>query len=107
MLTLAAIKARRAGTAANVARANVIRHAETSWCEVLIEQHTEHLSIEIADAGHDCGTANNTASGAGRGLAGMRERVALLRGKFTAGSRPDGGFRVTARLPVPAQAQTA
>lgn len=86
---------------------NVIRHAGTSSCEVLIEQHAEHLCIEVADPGHGRGTASNTASGAGRGLAGMRERVALLRGDFTAGPRPEGGFRVTARLPVPAQAQPA
>jgi signal transduction histidine kinase len=83
---------------------NVIRHAGTSSCEVLIEQYEEDLSIEVADAGH--GRAG-TADGAGHGLAGMRERVALLRGDFTAGPRPEGGFRVTARLPVPAKAQPA
>lgn len=37
----------------------------------------------------------------------MRERVALLHGEFTAGPRPEGGFWVTARLPVPANAATA
>lgn len=83
---------------------NVIRHAGTTSCEVLIEQYEEDLSIEVADAGH--GRAG-TADGAGHGLAGMRERVALLRGDFTAGPRPEGGFRVTARLPVPAKAQPA
>lgn len=35
----------------------------------------------------------------GRGLAGMRERVALFRGTFAAGPTPTG-FRVTAELPV-------
>ena len=45
--------------------------------------------------------------GAGYGLAGMRERIDLLRGDFTAGPRPEGGFRVTARLPVPAKARPA
>ncbi|MBV9380524.1 MAG: sensor histidine kinase [Streptosporangiaceae bacterium] len=83
---------------------NVIRHAGTSSCAVLIEQHEEHLSIEVADTGHGRG---GTAGGTGHGLAGMRERVALLRGDFTAGPRPEGGFRVSARLPVPAQAQHA
>jgi signal transduction histidine kinase len=35
----------------------------------------------------------------------MRERAALLGGDFSAGPRPDGGFRVAARLPVPEPAR--
>lgn len=38
----------------------------------------------------------------GFGLIGMRERVALLDGEFTAGPRPEGGFRVAVRLPLAA-----
>ncbi|MFD0573934.1 sensor histidine kinase [Kitasatospora gansuensis] len=38
--------------------------------------------------------------GSGFGLLGMRERVTLLSGQFSAGQRPEGGFRVTARLPA-------
>ncbi|NDZ90546.1 sensor histidine kinase, partial [Streptomyces sp. SID10115] len=38
------------------------------------------------------------------GLAGMRERVALLHGGFSAAPRPGGGFLVSASLPVPAAA---
>jgi signal transduction histidine kinase len=36
----------------------------------------------------------------GYGLVGMRERVSLLHGRFDAGPRPDGGFRVAAWLPA-------
>jgi signal transduction histidine kinase len=43
-------------------------------------------------------------TGTGCGLAGMRERVALLRGEFSAAPQPEGGFLVTARLPLPARA---
>jgi signal transduction histidine kinase len=38
-------------------------------------------------------------SGGGRGLAGMQERVGVLRGEFAAGPR-SGVWRVHARLPL-------
>ena len=40
--------------------------------------------------------------GGGFGIDGMRERACLLGGELTAGPRAGGGFRVAARLPVPA-----
>jgi signal transduction histidine kinase len=42
--------------------------------------------------------------GQGNGLTGMRERVALLGGSLSAGPAPDGGFVVSAVLPVGAAA---
>ena len=45
-----------------------------------------------------------SAAGTGYGITGMRERAALLGGDFSAGPRPGGGFRVAARLPLPAPA---
>lgn len=83
---------------------NVVRHAGTRSCQVLIEHGDETLSVEIADRGR--GPAGATA-GTGCGLAGMRERVALLHGDFTAAPGPGGGFLVTARLPLPANAASA
>ncbi|MCK1799132.1 histidine kinase [Streptomyces sp. XM4193] len=38
--------------------------------------------------------------GSGRGLAGLRERVAVLGGEFAAGPADDGTFRVRARVPT-------
>jgi signal transduction histidine kinase len=76
---------------------NVVRHADTDECQVVIDQHDGQLSIEVTDNGRGGGTA-----GTGYGITGMRERAALLSGDFSAGPRPSGGFRVAARLPVPA-----
>lgn len=76
---------------------NVVRHAGTHECHVNIGYQDEALSIEIVDDGQGPGTA-----AAGFGLTGIRERVALLHGEFTAESPPEGGFRVAVRLPVPA-----
>ncbi|MFB6838619.1 sensor histidine kinase [Streptomyces sp. NPDC056361] len=79
---------------------NVVRHAGTHECRVVIEYQEDELAIEITDHGHGPASA-----GAGYGITGMRERVALLHGRFTAGPRPEGGFRVAARLPVPVEAR--
>ncbi|MFJ9844373.1 sensor histidine kinase [Kitasatospora sp. NPDC101155] len=76
---------------------NVVRHAEVRDCLVTVGRTAGELSVEITDRGRGHGTA----PGSGFGLAGLRERVALLHGEFEAGPRPDGGFRVAARLPIP------
>ncbi|MEV6424948.1 sensor histidine kinase [Streptomyces sp. NPDC051662] len=77
---------------------NVVRHADTGRCRVLIGYGDEELSVEVVDDGRG---ATENGSAHGFGLVGMRERVALLHGDLSAGPRPEGGFRVTARLPLP------
>jgi signal transduction histidine kinase len=76
---------------------NVVRHAGTGHCRVSIDHQDEELSIEVVDDGRGC-----TIAGTGYGVVGMRERVGLLHGDLSVGPRPEGGFRVAARLPVPA-----
>jgi signal transduction histidine kinase len=78
---------------------NVVRHAGTDQCRVSIDQQDGYLSIEVTDSGR-----GGSVAGTGYGITGMRERAALLGGGFSAGPRPGGGFRVAARLPVPAPA---
>ena len=63
------------------------------------------LRVEITDPGGNGRTAaaaNGTgqASGTGHGIIGMRERVSLCGGEFTAGPIPGQGFRVAARFPL-------
>jgi signal transduction histidine kinase len=79
---------------------NVIRHAGTRNCQVSIDCHDEELSIEVTDDGR-----GGVIAPAGYGVTGMRERADLLGGQLTAGPRPGGGFRVAARLPLPAAAR--
>jgi signal transduction histidine kinase len=79
---------------------NVVRHAGTGQCRILIDQQDGQLSIEVTDSGR-----GGSVAGTGYGIVGMRERAALLGGDFSAGPRPGGGFRVAARLPVPAPAR--
>jgi signal transduction histidine kinase len=76
---------------------NVVRHAGTGQCQVSIDQRDGQLSIEVTDSGR-----GGSMTGTGYGITGMRERAALLGGDFSAGPRPGGGFRVAARLPLPA-----
>ncbi|MFD5318465.1 sensor histidine kinase [Streptomyces sp. NPDC127098] len=76
---------------------NVVRHAGTDRCRVTIHWLADELSVEVDDDG--VGGTGGTG-GTGYGIAGMRERAELLGGRLTAGPRPDGGFRVAARIPL-------
>lgn len=80
---------------------NVVRHSGANACRVTINCGEDDLSIEITDEGRG---QSGLPGAAGYGLTGMRERAALLHGEFTAGPRPEGGFLVAARLPVPVTA---
>jgi signal transduction histidine kinase len=83
---------------------NVIKHAATESCLVSVAYQQDALTLEITDegCGPDRGDGNddNRASGAGHGIAGMRERVAMYGGEFRAVPVPGRGFRVTARFPL-------
>jgi len=122
---------------------NVVKHAQTSSCRVLLGYRDDELTIEITDNGagmpapepaelsgpglvrYGGAAPNGTAfmahsgvglleeaptaavavprlPGAGHGIIGMRERVTLLGGEFSAGPLPGYGFRVSARIPLPA-----
>jgi signal transduction histidine kinase len=75
---------------------NVVRHAGPAHATVTVRYEGHEVGLEVADDG--VGPYGNGAGGLG--LAGMRERVALLGGQFDAGPRPGGGFAVRARIPT-------
>jgi signal transduction histidine kinase len=134
---------------------NVVKHARTSSCQVLIGYGHDELILEVTDNGagapalagagmsHHGGTLAHGAlaqgalahgalahagpadgdpvalalprwtaaggglpggaiGGSGHGIIGMRERVSLLGGEFSAGPLPGYGFQVSAHIPLPA-----
>jgi len=77
---------------------NVMRHAGQSSASVQVRCDEQELTLRIEnEAGPD---GSHGGGGSGQGIIGMRERAAALGGVLEAGERPDGGFRVVARLPL-------
>jgi signal transduction histidine kinase len=65
--------------------------------QVTLRYLEDALLLRITDDGRGAAAASD---GAGHGLTGMRERVAIYGGWVQAGPRPAGGYQVTARLPL-------
>ena len=87
---------------------NVIKHADQARTVVRIEYRPRELRIDVADDGVAVFDAGRAQPGGGRGLIGLRERLAIYDGELDAGPRPGGGWRVQARIPLePAAAERA
>jgi signal transduction histidine kinase len=76
---------------------NVVKHASAASAEVVIRFRSRALELDVLDDGHGVSPSVN---GAGHGLIGMRERVALYGGTIETGPRIGGGYAVHARLPL-------
>jgi signal transduction histidine kinase len=79
---------------------NAARHAAGSRVGVSLRYEPESVEVAVVDDGGR--QVEHGAPGGGRGLLGMRERVAVFAGTLETGPSPDGGYAVHARLPVPA-----
>jgi signal transduction histidine kinase len=75
---------------------NVSRHAGTDQATLTISNTSGNIIICVEDDG----PGSMYEEGSGYGIQGMRERAIALGGSLEAGPRPEGGFRVTARLPL-------
>ena len=81
---------------------NVIKHAAAAPASVTIRYRPDSVTVEIADQGAGAPAVGVPAprAGSGHGIIGMRERVAVFGGEFSAGPGADGGFRVRACFPI-------
>lgn len=83
---------------------NVGKHAaHATQVRVLVALEHSELHIRVADDG-DGAMVRPAGGSGGYGLVGMRERVELLHGRFTAGPA-DGGWVVEAWLPLEGEAE--
>jgi signal transduction histidine kinase len=80
------------------ALANVAKHARAAHAEVAVVEDEGRVIVDVRDDGRGLGSSDT--SGTGLGLAGMRERIALLGGQLEIGPRPAGGTVVHATLPA-------
>jgi signal transduction histidine kinase len=77
---------------------NVLKHAGSgAAATVRLAVASDGVEVEVTDNGP--GPTGGVAGGSRRGLIGMRERVELFGGRFSAGPMEGGGFRVFASLP--------
>ncbi len=82
---------------------NVMKHSgEGATATVTIAYSADDLRVTVADDGRGAAAPN----GSGHGLAGIRERVAVVGGTMVAEPAAAGGFEVRARLPFALESLT-
>lgn len=84
---------------AQEALTNAVKHSAASRATVTVTSDGRHLMVDVVNTA-GARSAVPARNGAGRGLAGLRERLALFQGRLEAGRTPDGQWRVTARIPL-------
>jgi signal transduction histidine kinase len=84
---------------------NGLRYAAGAPVAIVVRGGQEVLVVEV-DNGPATARADLAGAGTGSGLRGLRERVGACGGTFEAGPRPDGGWRLVARMPRRALAPT-
>lgn len=74
---------------------NALKYAHGNPTNVYVRYGEREITVEVGTAG---ARTSAPVGGSGRGLAGLRERVDVLGGEFSAGQREDG-FVVSGRIP--------
>jgi signal transduction histidine kinase len=84
---------------AQEALTNVHKHAAGARTHIRVTHTPDTLCLMVSNDGSRHG-ANPGLPGGGHGLLGVAERVRLVGGQLTARSTPDGGFEITAEVPL-------
>ncbi|MER5578016.1 sensor histidine kinase [Streptomyces massasporeus] len=88
---------------------NALKHGDGAKAEVTVRYAERYLRVEVLNSGPSVLAGDavgprsqpaGQANGAGRGLLGLRERVAVYGGDLDARRRLGGGYRVRARIPL-------
>lgn len=79
---------------------NVRRHAPGATARVDVSVDRRRLLLRVANSSPSAPAANGHGDEPGHGLVGIRERVALYGGTLSTGEQPDGGFLVSADIPL-------
>ncbi len=90
---------------------NALKHGDGVKAEVTVRYTDHYLRVEVVNSGPSVLSGGRTAparpdadergqAAQGRGLLGLRQRVAVYGGDLDARRRIGGGFRVRARIPV-------
>ena len=77
---------------------NAAKHAPSTHVQVTLRRDGGVAVVEVINDGGAAGESR--VSGAGHGLVGMRERVALYNGTMAASPTPTGGFAVRVTIPI-------
>ncbi|GGW57597.1 sensor histidine kinase [Streptomyces griseoloalbus] len=78
---------------------NALKYAHGRRTSVQVRHGEREITVEVSTEGSGS-PASASPGGSGRGLAGLRQRVDVLGGDFSAGRRAGGGFVVRARIPA-------
>lgn len=77
---------------------NMVKHAVGASAAVRIDHLPRELSIEVVNT--EGRPSEAAVTGSGKGLAGLRDRLAVYGGTLHTGPRLTGGYRVIASLPL-------
>jgi signal transduction histidine kinase len=77
---------------------NALKYAHGGATAVRVHHGAREITVEVRTEGAT--SPGKAVGGGGRGLAGLRERVDMLGGEFSADPQPGGGFVLRARIPA-------